>query len=860
MGLFKKKVSTDGKIAEVGKSEAPKQRIASLDDQLQSMSGDVGVVTENTKANKKKKKKQTQKEILKYLQIPKTAQQSIPYKMVYKNGIIESEDHRFTKCYRLTDTNFRTTTQEAQDEKYFAYGDLLNYFSQDIRPQIVIFNKSVDKEKFKAEMTFKPSDDSYNDVRDDINGILLDKISEGQNNIEQEKYLVVTVKADNIELANNAFARIDGEIASRIKVINEASTEPMTLQERLELLYNIYNQDTDTPFFQKANIDGNTARTFDLKWMQSLGLTTKDMIAPSNLNFQKSNYFKVGEKYGRSLFLRNLPTQLSADILVDIANIPCNALVSTHFSPMKQDEAIKLVRNQLLEISRNNAESAKRAAKAGLSEAYISPDAQQAKKEAEKAYEDLTVRDQKSILMTVIVTVFANDLDELDKYTNIVQNNGERHLVKLTVLNSQQENGFASSLPLGVNKVWADRFMNTESAALFIPFESQELIQPGGLYYGVNVTSRNLIMINRLRGQNSNGMILGMPGSGKSMAAKFEMTQAFLADKKNELFVVDPQAEYGPLAEQFADDSQVIRIAPGSDTHINPFDLDITNDAKDGDDPITVKSDYIGSICASAIGGHMGLNPLQTSVIDRVVRKLYEPYMEHMEELKRQGSDITCDRAMSPTFLDFYNLLRKQPEPEAEYIRIAIEKYCIGSYNTFAFPTNVETNKRFVVYNIRDIGTGMREMGMQICLNDIYSRTIANKKRGVRTWIYVDELYILTSSELCSRYLMYLWKQLRKFGGVCTGITQNVEDLTTNRESRALINNSPFILMLNQSSEDRAEIGSMLHISDAQLNYIKNADSGAGLIYCGKATVPFANRLSQDTRLYSVLSTNPNEA
>ena len=859
----KRKRQTESDVTEIGKSQSSLSKHGTdIEKQIQDISGDVGKMDFDKKqagggsASKKKKGAKSRAERIKSIEVPKTVQQSIPYRKVYLNGIIEPETGIFTKSYKLVDANFRTTTQEAQEDMYFAYGDLLNYFSPDVRPQIMIFNRAIDKEKFKQETLFKEDDDNYNGLRKDLNNVLLSKISEGQNNIVQEKYLVVSVKAENIELASGTFGRIDGELSSRIKVINEASTDPMDLQERLELLYNIYNQDTDVPFFKKMNIDGNEARSFDINWMHQLGLTTKDIIGPAGITFEEG-YFKLGDKYGRALFLKNLPTQLSADVLADISNVPCTAITSVHFSPMRQDEAIKLVRNQMLEINRNMADAAKRAAKSGLGSDLMPPDLIQSKKDADKSYDDITVRDQKSILMTVVVTVFADDMEDLDKYTKMVQNNAEKHLCTLTKLNSQQERGFNSCLPLGNNKIWANRLMNTESAALFMPFESQELVQEGGHYYGVNATSRNLIMINRLKGQNSNGLILGMPGSGKSFLAKLSMIQAFLADKNNEIFVIDPQAEYRPLCEAL--EGQVIRIAPGSDTHINPFDMDITRDAKSGDDPVTVKSDYIGSICESAIGGHLGLNPVQVSVIDRCVRMLYDPYLQHMDALKQQGEKITCDRAAAPTFQDFYYQLRRQPEPEAEYIRLAIEKYCVGSYNTFAFQTNIDTDNRFVVYDIRDIGSGMNEMGMQICLNDIWNRTIANHKRGVRTWIFIDELYILTQSETCSRFLMYIWKQFRKYGGVPTGITQNVEDLLTNRESRGIINNTPFIVMLNQSNEDRNEIGAMLHISEAQLNYIKNADSGQGLIYSGKAIVPFINKFPKGSGLYNVISTNPNE-
>lgn len=879
MALFKKKVSKDA--TEIGRGSAltAKKDGISIEQQIVELSGDVGRMEYEKKAilgdyreskderpgGKKKSGKgrtssdflKSKKDAIKSIQIAKTVQQSIPYRRVYPNGIIETEQSLFTKCYRLTDANFRTATQDNQEEMYFAYGDLLNYFTPDVRPQIVVFNRAIDREQFKKDTLFEEQQDRYNGLRKDINNIMLEKISEGQNSYTQEKYLVVSVKADNIEVAAGSFSRVDGEVSSRIKAINEHSTDPMTLKGRLELLYNIYNQDTDIPFFRKMNIDGNEARSFDLNWMHQLGLTTKDIIGPNGLKFE-DNWFKVGDKYGRSLFLRNLPTQLSADVLTDIANVPCSALVSTHFAPIRQDEAVRLVRDQMLEVTRNMSESAKRQAKHGLTSSEFLPvDLVQSKRDSDKFYDDLTVRDQKAFLMTVIVTVFADDMEDLDKFTKMVQNNADKHLCSLAKLTAQQERGFASSLPLGINKVWADRLMNSESAALFIPFESQEMVQPHGLYYGVNATSRNLIIINRLKGQNSNGMILGMSGSGKSFAAKMEMTQVFLADEKNEIFVIDPQAEYRPLCEQLG--GQVIRIAPGSDTHINPFDMDINNDGKDTDDPVTVKSNYICSICESAIGGHYGLNPVQVSVIDRCVRILYEPYLEHMDQLARSGSKVTCDKDKAPTFRDFYNLLAKQPEPEAQYIYLAIEKYCVGSYNTFAFKTNVETDNRFIVYDIRDIGTGMREMGMQVCLNDIWNRTIANKSRGVRTWVYIDELYVLTQSESCARFLMYIFKQIRKYGGAPTGITQNVEDLLANRESRGILNNCDFILMLNQSSEDRAEIGSMLHISEAQLNYIKNAESGRGLIYTGKGIVPFINRVPQDLGIYRVISSNPNE-
>lgn len=834
--------------------------------ELDLYSGDVG----NTKLKKEKKvsgpdkgKKKAQiiKKQKNRYEIPKSVQQSIPYRKVYQNGIIESKNDEFTKTYELKDANFRTATQEAQDDMYFAYGDLLNYFTPDIRPQFTIFNTKVNKEEFEEKVLFTAKGNKYDVLRDDINNVLNEKMGEAQNNITQRKFITVSCKAQNIEIAQNIFGRVDSEISSKIKVINDAPTEPMSLVERLELLYNMYNPDTEIPMVKKLSIKGKEIESFTIKNMQSLGLTTKDIIGNSTLIFPRGkDYFEIGDSYGRSLYLSNIPTQLSADILADLANIPCTSIISAHFSPMRQDEAIKLVRNQMLAVNKNVSSAVQKNAKLGIGADFISPDLMQERNEAAKAYDDITVNEQKSMLMTIVITIFADDWDDLEKFTKIAQNNAIGHLCTIRKLKGQQERGFNSSLPVGDNQVYQDRLMNTQSAALFIPFESQELLQKNGNYYGLNATSHNLIMIDRPNGgQNSNGLILGMPGSGKSFAAKLEMAEAFLSDDNYEIFVIDPQAEYRPLCEALG--GQVIEVSPTSKTHINPFDMDMAwdDDGKESDNPIKVKSDYICSIVESAIGGHYGLNPVQTNVIDRCVIKIYDEYLEHMEQLRRSGSKITCDRNAAPTLKEFYELLRTQPESEARYLATAMEKYCVGSYDTFAYKTNVDTNNRFVVYDINKIGTGMNEIGMQICLNDIWNRTMQNKKRGIRTWIYIDELYILTQSQLCSRFLMYMFKQLRKYGGIPTGITQNVEDLLVNRESRALINNCGFIIMLNQSADDRAAIGEMLHISESQLSYIKNADSGSGLIFYGKNIVPFVNKFPKDNNLYKIISTNPGE-
>lgn len=809
-----------------------------------------------TKTAKKKPGKRGKDKIAS-LKVPKSSQDTLPYEKVCKNGIFLSEGSLYTKTYELTDANFKTATQDHQDQMYFSYGNLINYFQPDVRPQFTIFNTKIDKDAFRENTLYQDKRDGYDDYRHAMNEVLEDKITEGQNNIIQKKFLTVGVSAENIQVAANVFSRVDTEIAPKIKEINEADTVPMTMVKRLELLHEIYNQSATTPFYKKMEIGGEKVETFNVDHMLHMGLTTKDLVAPMDIQFY-DDYFVIDDKLGRALSLRLYPTQLSADIMTDIASVPCTMLTSVHFSPMRQDEAIKLVRNQMLEVTRGMAQSAEKKAKKGLSSEFVPIDLKQQKEDADKAYDDFTVRNQKSILMTLVCVVFADTYDDLENYTKMVQNNAEKHLCIMSKLNGQQESGLASAVPLGVNRIYADRMVNTEAAALFVPFEAQEMNEPYGLYYGVNATSHNLVILNRMEAQNSNGLIIGKSGSGKSFAAKMEMAQAFLKSESNEIFVIDPQAEYKPLCEALG--GQVIRIAPGSDTHINPFDMDIeyaSNGDGTGDDPVTVKSDYISALCEAAVGGNYGLNPVQESVIDRCVRMIYGPYIEHMDNLRRSGSTVTCDRDKAPTLKDFYGVLRRQPEPDADYIRIAMEKYCEGSYDTFAYKTNVDTNRRFITYDISDIGTGLKEMGMQVCLEDIWNRTVANRKRKVRTWIFIDEFYLLTQSETCARHLMFIYKQARKFGGVPTGITQNVEDMLTNRESRAIINNCHLIQMLNQSDADRKEIGSILHISDAQLDFIKNAQSGHGLIWYGGALLPFGNDFPAENQMFGLLSTKP---
>lgn len=794
------------------------------------------------------------KAVKKRASIPKTVQDTIPYECVYANGIIETSPGTFTKSYLLQDVNFKIATQQEQENIFLRYGDLLNMFGHEVKVEVSIFNRSVDQDKFCESVLIKYKHDELDTYRQEYNDILVSHMQEGRNNLMHEKYITISIEAENIEAAINTFTRLDAEVSAAIKRINGCETFPMTTAERLNILYDIYNIDAELPFYAKATIDGQEAETFNLEWVKKLGITTKDVIGPASIRFNK-DYFTLGDKYGRVLFLDNLPTILSTDLICDLNDIACNMLTSIHFEPIRQDKSMKLIRNQMVNINSNVIDAQKRAAKSGYSPDLISPDLLKAQEEANRILTDMTSRNQKMYLVTVVVTLFADSTEELEKLTKSIQTIAAKYLCSMKKLNYQQEQGLTTALPLASNKIQIKRLLTTESASLFIPFAAQELSQPNGMYYGLNAVSRNLILFNRLNSKNANGVILGTPGSGKSFSAKREIINVLLSTD-SDVYIIDPEREYAPLAELLG--GEVIRIAAGSKNYINPLDMDI--DYADDDDPITLKSDFIGSLCDTVIGGRFGLSPIQKSVIDRCVRRVYQGYMDYMHTVNsdkgKQEERLTIDRDKMPTLDDFYELLLNQPEPEAQNIALALELYCRGSLDTFAHRTNVDTSSRFIVYDIKDIGSGMKEMGLQVCLNDIWNKIIENKKKNKRTWFYIDEFYLLTQTDSSARFLQQVYKRARKWGGVPTGITQNVEDLLSSKEARGIINNCDFIMMLNQSPLDRAELSAMLDISPTQMSYITNSEVGQGLLYTGsKSIVPFIDKYPHDTRTFKAMTT-----
>lgn len=797
---------------------------------------------------KKQEQKRNNKEKKLGLKVPKTVQDTIPYKNMYENGICEIDDGIFSKSYLLEDVNFKIATPEEQESIFLKFGDLINSFDQNVKAQITVYNRCADNTQIEGHVLIKARKDNLNDIREEYNEMLKEKMAEGRNNITHEKYLTLTIEALDIKDAITTFARLDSEVNDLVKRINGTSTDPVSTEDRLSILYDIYNGSRDYIFNTTAVVSGRKVKSFDFKEMQKQGLTTKDMIGPPSIRFERDHAL-MGDHYSSSLYISTLPAYIAPIIISDITDLAIEMLVSVNYESLSPDRATKIIKRQLVNINSNVVDAQKKAFKAGYSGDLINPDLLKAQEETGHLLDDMTSRNQKIFLVTITITHFADSYEELKEGTKSLNTIVNKYLCSLKTFQYMQEAGFNTSLPLGRNDVSIKRMLTTESASVFMPFSSQELLESNGQYYGVNAVSRNLILYSRKDSLNANGFILGTSGSGKSFAAKEEMISVLLSTE-DDVFVVDPDGEYLKMTESFG--GQEIPFTIGGRWHINPFDMDINY--ADKDDPIAMKSDFIGALCETVMGRKYGLSPIQKSVIDRCVNILYKDYLMDIE---RRG--ITCDNEIAPTLKDFYQLLLSQPEPEAQNLALSLELYCEGSLDLFAYRTNIDINNRFVVYNIKDIGTQLKELGLQVCLNHVWNTTIANRRKQKWTWVYLDEFHILAATESSAKFVQQMYKRFRKMWGIPTGISQNVEDLLQTPETRTILNNCQFVQMLSQSPLDRIELGKLFNISPSQLSYISGSDPGQGLIYTGKTIVPFINKFPKNTTMYKAMSTKAGE-
>ena len=786
-----------------------------------------------------KKKKQT-------INIPNSIAESIPYDQVYENGLIEVRTGVFSKSYQIEDVNFKTANQDKQYTIAQQYGEFLGSFDTGVSVEVTLYNRTVSIEQFQSEVLLDMKSDNLNAYRSEYNEMLLEKMTGAKNNLQVSKIITVTTPATDIVDAIEKFAQIDRIVSERMSHMTQHDAPPLSTIERLEILNSIYNQDSNIPLYRKQSVQGETAESFSLENCANQGITTKDVIAPSELVFNP-NYIVVGDLIARTYYISNYPTWIKGTLLTDFASISTNALTSAYFNPIPQDEAIKLVKRQRTNIASSLVEIQKKASGKSIDPSLISPELTEAKKETNELMDDMTKDNSRLFVANIVITLFATDQDALNTFEGQLKMIASKNLVTVKKLSNQQENGFNSALPIGNNKLEIQRLMTTSTVSAVIPFDVKEVRMQGGMYYGQNALSKNMILYDRTTDINPNGCILGMPGAGKSFSAKREMINVLL-NTDDEVYVIDPEREYALMAKALG--GSVIKLENGSSFFLNPFDMNIEN-ADEGGDPVKVKTDFIETICEIAIGGRYGLSPIEKSIIDRCVIKVYERYILH---LKKTGLDI--DTKHAPTMVEFYDELCMQPQPEAQNIALSLERFVKGASDIFAHKTTVEINNRFTVYDIKEIGSGLKELGLQICLDNIWNKMISNRAKGKRTWFYIDEFYLMMQKPTSAAYIAQIWKRARKWNGVPTAITQNVEDMLKSEEARTIINNSSFIVLLGQSPINKRQLSDLLDISPEEQKYISTAKPGMGLLRIKDSIIPMDDTFPKNS-LYKIMTTKP---
>ena len=656
------------------------------------------------------------------------------------------------------------------------------------------------------------------------------QLAKGNNGFAKVKYITFGIEANNLKEAKLRLERVEADILANFKALGVRAIS-LNGYERLVVLHRIFH-----PM-------GNMKFRFSWNAIWQTGLTSKDFIAPDSFSFENERHFRIGVTYGTVSFLQITASELDDRMLAGILDLDSSMIVTMHIQSIDQSAAIKSVKRIITDIDAMKIAEQKKAVRAGYDMDIIPSDISTYGMDAKTLLEDLQSRDERMFLVTVLVMNTALRFPKLK--SNVAQVKGlvQKGNCELRSLDYQQEQGLMSSLPLGVNQISIQRRLTTSSTGIFVPFTTQELFMGGeALYYGLNALSNNLIMADRKKLKNPNGLILGTPGSGKSFSAKREITNAFLITQ-DDIAIIDPEDEYSPLVRRLG--GQVIDISPTSDQYINPMDL--TLNYSEDDNPLSLKSDFILSLMELVVGGKAGLEPVEKTIIDRCVHMVYREYLQDPRPEKM------------PVLGDLHALLCQQPEAEATRLATALEIYVSGSLNVFNHRTNVQINSRIVCYVIKKLGNQLKKLGMQIVQDQVWGRVSENREAHKSTRLYIDEMHLLLREEQTAAYTVEIWKRFRKWGGIPTGLTQNVKDLLASREIENIFENSDFIYMLNQAGGDRQILAKHLNISPFQLSYVTNSNAGEGLLFYGNVIIPFIDHFPKDTELYRIMTTRPQD-
>ena len=758
--------------------------------------------------------------------IPRSVQDAIPIRRIFADGIFQV-GNQYSKTWSFTDINYAIASKEDKTSMFLDYSELLNALDSGASAKITIYNRRINKAEFERSVLLPDRDDGLDEYRHEFNQMLTAQVTGTSNSIVRERYLTVSVVKRNADEARSYFARVGTDLVTHLAQLSSVAQE-LTLTERLHIFRD---------FFKAGE---QAAAEFNIHEHAKRGQHFKDWFCPDSMEFA-ADHFKLDARYGRVLYLQDYASYIKDSFVSELCDLDRDLMLSIDILPVPTDEAARQLQSTLLGVETNVANWQRRQNANNNFTATIPYDMELQRKETKEMLDDLTTRDQRMMFGLVTLVHLADSKEQLDSDTETLYSTARKHLCQLSTLRWQQKDGLDTVLPYGLRKIQALRTLTTESTAVLIPFRAQEIMQPNGLYYGQNAVSKNMIVADRRLLLNGNSFRLGVSGSGKSMSAKEEIVQIALSTE-DDILILDPESEFGYLTEALG--GEVIRISATSDTHINALDMDCAYG--DERNPIVSKSEFVLSLFEQLIGDGM-VTAKEKSILGRCTEQVYLPYI-------RNGYKGT-----PPTLQDFYRLLQMQPEPEAQGLALSSELFITGTLNTFARHTNVDTQARIIAYDIRELGEQLMPLGMLVTLDAIYNRVIQNWKKGRRTWIFCDEFYILFRYEYSANFFYKLWKRIRKYNGLVTGLTQNVDELLRSDTARLMLANSEFLVMLNQSATDRAELAKLLNISDNQLGYVTNVPAGCGLIRCAGNIVPFTNSFPKNTKLYGLMTTKPDE-
>lgn len=750
---------------------------------------------------------------------------------MFPDGICRVTDNYYTKTIQFQDINYQLNQNEDKTAIFDGWCDFLNYFDSSVKFQLSFVNMSATKDTYSRSISIPLQGDDFDAIRTEYTGMLQNQLARGNNGLIKTKFLTFGIEAESLKAAKPRLERVETDILNNFKRLG-VSADTLNGLERLKLLHDVLHIDQPYPF------------QFSWDWLAPSGLSVKDFIAPSSFEFKNGSTFGLGSKLGSVSFLQILAPELNDRMLADFLDMESSLIVNMHVQSVDQVKAIKTIKRKITDLQKMTIEEQKKAVRSGYDMDIIPSDLATYGTEAKKLLQDLQSRNERMFLLTFTVLNVADNKQQLDNNVFQASSIAQKYNCALTKLDFRQEEGLMSSLPLGYNQIEIQRGLTTSSVAIFVPFTTQELFQSGkeALYCGLNALSNNLIMVDRKLLKNPNGLILGTPGSGKSFSAKREIANVFLVTD-DDIIICDPEAEYGPLVERLQ--GQVIKISPTSNDFINPMDLNLNY--SDDENPLSLKSDFILSLCELIVGGKDGLQPVEKTIIDRCVRLIYRNYL----------GDPKPENM--PILEDLYNELRKQDEKEAAYIATALEIYVTGSLNVFNHRTNVDIQSRIVSYDIKELGKQLKKIGMLIVQDQVWNRVTVNREAHKSTRYYIDEMHLLLKEDQTAAYTVEIWKRFRKWGGIPTGITQNVKDLLSSREVENVFENSDYVYMLNQASGDRQILAKQLNISPHQLSYVTHSGEGEGLLFYGSVILPFVDRFPKDTELYRAMTTKPQE-